>query len=157
MGARLNKNKARIIDSYDEKILNELVGNSKIPLRTIATKLGISFVTVMNRIKKLEKEGIIGPYITRVDYEKLGYKVHVVIEARVTRGKFTELEKKLATVSNIHAVYDTTGEYDITMLGRFKTTRDLDTFLKIIQSYDMIDRVNTKIVLNTLKSHPMQL
>ena len=44
-------------DKLDEKIINSLTRNTKIPLRQLAKRLKVSFVTVMNRIKRLEKEG----------------------------------------------------------------------------------------------------
>lgn len=68
-GVYFNKMK---IDSMDRKIINELVLNSKISLRKLATMLNVSFVTVMNRIKKLEKSGVISGYSVNVDFEKLG-------------------------------------------------------------------------------------
>ena len=45
-------------DERDLKILNELMANSKAPLRKISDNVGLSFVTVMNRIKKLDKKGL---------------------------------------------------------------------------------------------------
>ena len=143
------------IDKHDEKIINELILDSKIPLRTLATKLGVSFVTVMNRIKRLEKSGILKGYTAIIDHEKIGYDTHVIIEISIAKGKLIELENKLAKQSNIYGVYDTTGQFDATILARFRTTRQLDHFLKTIQAYDFIEHTNTKLILNTIKNKDM--
>jgi hypothetical protein len=45
-----------------DKIINDLIVDAKIPLRALATRLKVSFVTVMNRIKKLEAKKIIKSY-----------------------------------------------------------------------------------------------
>lgn len=153
----MNKRKAAIIDKHDEKLLHELSHNPKRPLRELATRLNLSFVTIMNRIKKLEREKIITGYTTRINYEKLGYGIHVVIHIRIAKGKLFELEKKIARHPNIYAVYDTTGDFDCTLIGRFKTTNAMDNFLKKIQAYDFVERTNTKLVLNTIKEQPMEL
>lgn len=145
------------IDKTDEKIINELIGNAKIPLREIASKLKISFVTVMNRIKKLGKEGIIKQYSAKINYDKLGYGVNVLIEIRIAKGKLFELEKKIASSPNVYAVYDTTGEYDATVLAKFKTTAAMDKFLKLIQTFDFVERTNTKLVLNTIKEEQIKI
>ena len=145
------------IDTYDEKIINELTQNAKIPLRKLANKLKISFVTVMNRIKRLEKEGIIKSYAAMIDYEKLGYGVHVLIDIRIAKGKLFELEKKIAHCPNVSTVYDTTGDFDAVVIGKFKTTRSMDNFLKKIQTYDFVERTNTRLILNTIKEEQIKI
>ncbi len=145
------------IDKIDEQILDELIINAKIPLRELASKLKVSFVTVMNRIKKLEKEGVIKGYSAKLNYEKMGYGVHVLIEIRIAKGKLFELEKKIARNPSVYAVYDSTGEYDATIFAKFKSTRAMDNFLKKIQTYDFVERTNTKLVLNTIKEGQIRL
>jgi len=141
------------MDKTDEKVINELLANAKKPLRDIAKKLRVSFVTVMNRIKKLEKEKIIKGYTAKVDYEKLGYQINVIIEIQISQGKLFELERKIASYSFVHAVYDVTGDYDAIVFARFKTTRAMDNFLKKIQTLDFVKKTNTKLVLNTIKEN----
>ena len=145
------------IDIIDEKIIDELISNAKIPLREIASKLKISFVTVMNRIKKLEQEGIIKQYSAKINYDKLNYGVNVLIEIRIAKGKLFELEKKIAHSPNVYAVYDTTGEYDATVLAKFKTTQAMDKFLKLIQTFDFVERTSTKLILNTIKEEQVRV
>src|SRR3989338_6356870 len=108
------------IDHTDERIINELSVNAKMPLRELSKKLQVSFVTVMNRIKRLEKAGIITGYSARINYALLNYNVHALIEVRIAKGKFFDLERKLAAFPEIYAVYDTTGDFDATILGWFQ-------------------------------------
>ena len=151
MGGKINNVNQFVTDKIDQAILNELTKNSKIPLRQLAKKINISFVTVMNRIKKLESSGVIKNYSTIIDHDLLGYGIHALIEVRISKGKLFELEKKIARSSNIYAVYDTTGEFDATLLAKFRTTRTLDNFIKKIQTYDFVERTSTKLILNTIK------
>jgi DNA-binding Lrp family transcriptional regulator len=69
-----------ISEETDKKILNILVDNSKLSLRQIAKKADISVATAMNHIKKLEKEKIIRKYTVKIDYEKIGYDIEVVLK-----------------------------------------------------------------------------
>jgi len=153
MATKIAKTNVLEIDEQDRKLINELNENAKIPLRELATKLGISFITVRNRIKRLEKEGIIERYTAKINYRKLGYDIQVLIEIRISKGKLIELEEKIAKAPNVYAVYDTTGGFDATIIGRFKTTRAMDDFLKKIQTYDFVERTNTKLILNTIKEN----
>ena len=73
------------VDDKDKRILNALLRNSKLSLREIAKIADVSVATVMNRVNRLEKEGIIKKYSTILDYEKLGFDVEVLIEIRISK------------------------------------------------------------------------
>ena len=139
------------LEQTDKKILNIIVDNSRLSLRRIAKKADVSVATVMHHIKKLEKEGIIKKYTTKLDYEKIGYDVEVIIEIRISKGKLFEVERKIAMHPNVFAVYDITGAFDSLVLARFPTRRQMDHFLKKLQTYDFVERTETKLILNTIK------
>ena len=139
------------LDKKDKKILNILIENSRLSYRQIAKKANVSVATIMHHIKKLEKEKIIRKYTTMLNYEKAGYDVDVIIEMRISKGKLFEVEKKIATNENVFAVYDVTGDFDAIILARFPNRRKMDNFLKKIQTYDFVERTQTKLILNTIK------
>jgi DNA-binding Lrp family transcriptional regulator len=139
------------LEETDKKILGIVVDNSRLSLRQIAKKAEVSVATAMNHIKKLEKEKIIRKYTTKLDYEKIGYDIEVAIEIRISKGKLFEVEKKIAVHPNVFAVYDLTGTFDALILARFPSRRKMDNFLKKIQTYDFVERTETKLILNTFK------
>tara|TARA_Y100000310_G_scaffold286814_1_gene311300 strand:+ start:1054 stop:1500 length:447 start_codon:yes stop_codon:yes gene_type:complete len=139
------------IDKTDTKILNVILENSRLSYREIAKKVGVSVVTILKRVKRLNKEKIIKSYTAELDYEKLGYDVHVMIKLRIAKGMLFEVEKKIAKNSHVFAVYDITGAFDSIVIAKFKTRRSLDSFLKKIQTYDFVERTETSMILNTIK------
>ncbi len=145
------------IDEKDVKIMNTLLENAKLSYRDIAKKVGVSVVTVLKRVKALEKQGIIQGYAAQLDYEKLGYDVHVVIKLRIGKGRLFDVEKKIASHNNVFAVYDVTGHDDALVVAKFKTRRSMDTFLKKIQKFDFVERTETQLILNTIKEKPIDL
>jgi Lrp/AsnC family transcriptional regulator for asnA, asnC and gidA len=154
---KLNKMKLQKLDKTDEKILNELMKDSKTPLRAIAAKLKVSFVTVMNRIKKLEEENIITGYTAKVNYDLLGYDIHAMIELRLERGRWKEYEDKIAPMPEVYAAYDLTGESDVLLMLRFKNTKELNAFLEKLQCMDFIRASNTRLVTYTEKDSHVNL
>ena len=120
-------------------------------MRQIAKKADVSVATAMNHIRELEKENVIKKYVTKIDYEKLGFDIVVMIEIRVSKGKLFEVEKKVSSHPNVFAVYDITGPFDSLVLARFKTRRQLDGFIKKLQAYEFVERTETKLILNTIK------
>jgi len=138
-------------DLIDKKLLNILLDDSRLSYRQIARKMKKSVTTVINRIKKLEKSGIIKKYSADIDYGKLGYQIEVIIDLRISKGKLHEVERKIAMHKNVFAVYDNTGNFDATIIARFKTRKTMDEFLKQIQTYDFVERTETKLILSTIK------
>jgi len=138
------------IDQLDKSILSVLLDDSRLSYRQIAKKLGVSTATIMNRVKELEKD-IIKKHTVILDYEKVGYDVEVLIEVRISKGKLLQVEKEIANHPNVFAVYDITGDFDAAILARFPSRRKMDAFLKKIQTYDFVERTNTRLILNTIK------
>lgn len=139
-------------DETDKRLLEILLSDSRLSYRKIAAKAGVSTATVMNRIKRLEKEGIVKGYTAVLDYEKLGYDIDAIINMKISKGKLFEVENKIAHHPSVAAVYDVTGDFDSTVIAKFRNRRALDTFLKKIQTYDFVDGTNTVLILNTIKS-----
>jgi len=145
------------IDELDKKLLNVLQEDARLSYRQIAKRVKVSVATVMHRVKKLEKSGIIKRYSALLDFDKLGYDVQVIIDIRVSEGKLFQVERKIATHPNVYAVYDNTGHFDATIIAKFKNRRSMDNFLKKIQSYEFVERTETKLILNTIKEEGIRV
>ena len=145
------------LDELNKNILNELIEDSRLSYRQIAKKLGVSVATVMHRVNILEKDKVIKRNTSILDYEKLGYDIEVLIDVRIAKGKLMEVERKIAVNPNVFAVYDTTGDFDAVILARFHNRRNMDSFLKKIQTFDFVERTNTKLVLSTIKESQIKV
>ncbi|MHA1224863.1 MAG: Lrp/AsnC family transcriptional regulator [Candidatus Heimdallarchaeaceae archaeon] len=143
--------KAPKLDKMDEKILKMLQKDSRISARTLAKKLNMAASTVLARIKKLEDMKIIKNYTITLDFLALGFNLPVIIDVRVTKGMLFKVENEIAKSKNVLAVYDITGDFDVTVLATFKSRRDLDRFVKNLQKIKNVERTNTKLILNTIK------
>jgi len=99
----------------------------------------------------MEKEGIIKGYTTILDQEKLGYELTVITEITVSKGKLLEMEKKIAKIPNVCAVYDVTGLTDAMVIAKFKNRKELSDFTKSLLSMPFVERTNTHLVLTTVK------
>lgn len=139
-----------IMDDLDLKILRELMEDSRNTCRKIAKKLGVSPGTVLSRIRRME-DGVLKKYTVSVDYEKLGYSVTSVTEITVSKGKLIEVEKKLAVIPGVCAVYDVTGDVDVIVISKFKNPAELSKFTKKILSIPNVERTNTHFVLTVVK------
>jgi DNA-binding Lrp family transcriptional regulator len=145
------------IDLLDKKIINCLLSDSRLSYRKIAQKTGVSVATVMHHVKRLEECKVIKKYTTLVNYELLGYDIEIILEITISKGKLFMVEKKIASNPNVYAVYDTTGMSDAIIIARFANRRNMDNFIKKIQTYDFVERTHTKLILNTIKEEQMKI
>ena len=139
------------IDEIDKKILSEYLNNAKLSFREVASKIGVAVGTVLSRTRKMEREGLIKGYSAILDHEKLGYELTVVTEVTVSKGKLLDMEREVAKMPNICAVYDVTGLTDAIVVAKFRNREELSKFTKAILAMPFIERTNTHIVLTTVK------
>jgi len=96
---KIKKNRI-ILDEIDWEILRILEENAKISYTDIGRKLGISHSTAYDRIRKLEKYGVIEKYTIIVNEEKLGAKYITAIMTIYTDPKESENVAKKLTESD---------------------------------------------------------
>ena len=139
------------LDKTDERILKNLMVDARLSARQLALKLGISTVTVLSRIKKLEKEKIIKGYTALIDHEKLGYNLTAIIEIIAKKDKILDMEVEISKIENVCGVYDITGNTDTLIIAKFKSRNELSEFVKGLASIQNIENTITHVVLNTTK------
>lgn len=145
-----------MIFDYDDKdvgILRLLSGNSRISYREMAKKLGMHPNSVIERIKKMEKEGVIEKYTVNVNYKKLGYGITALIQVDV-EGKTEPSLKKIAKIPFVQSAYRTTGEYDGIVMVVCRDMDELGRIVNEINDVEGVSQVNTKIVLSDFKGCP---
>ena len=109
------------MDELDRKILQAYLMDARSSYRELAHKLGVSTTTIQSRTSKLEKSGIIRGYSAIFDHEKVGFQLTALTEVSVAKGKLLELEKEVAKMPQVLAVYDVTGLTDAMVIAKFKS------------------------------------
>lgn len=140
-----------VIDEIDKRILAELLRDCRRSYRAIAKKASTSVGTVLARIRRMEKAGLIKGYAAILDSEKLNYELTVIAEITVSKGKLIEMEEAIGKLANTCAVYDVTGSTDAVVIAKFHSRDELSKFTKSLLAMPFVDRTNTHVVLTTVK------
>ena len=140
-------------ENLDEKLVNALLGDGRASLRSLAQDLDVSVTTVSNHLSDLEDEGIIRGYTPKVDYDALGYDVTAILQLKVEGSALVEVTNSLAEHRQMVSVYETTGDYDIIAIGKFRDTDDMNDTIKELLTEPAIKESNTSVVLNPAKEH----
>ena len=136
----------------DEKILSLLKRDAKLTTSAIAKKTGIPTTTVHNRIKRMEKEGIIRGYTATLDYTKLGKGIHALIFINVEHKTDQEqLARKLLVIDQVENARIITGGFDMEIELRAASIDELNLLItKTLHKVPGIEKTQTMIVLNEM-------
>jgi len=127
------------MDVKDEQIIQFLLKDAKLTSSQISNKTGIPITTIHNRIKRLEKNGIIKNYTVNLDYAKLGKKMSAYILAQFDYSsvyqkkiKMQDVVRELVKHEGILDASLVTGQHDLIIRVRVGTMEDLN---KLITGY----------------------
>lgn len=105
------KNKAVALDAMDLRILEALQGDAKQTYTAMGRSLGVAHSTVYDRIKKMERAGIIKKYTALVDAEKAGTRSITAMMTIYTDPKESErVAEKLSQAHEALEVYTSLSE-----------------------------------------------
>ena len=139
------------VDNLDLQIISLLQENSKVYHKDIARKLKITTGTVLNRIKRLEKIGVLTSFSITVDPAKLGYGLTVLILIESDEKCLLNVEEEIAGMSNVISIYNITGDYNIVLTARFSDKLALDEFVRSLTAMPFIKRTATNIASSVIK------
>ena len=137
-------------ENLDAKLVNELLGNGRASLRSLAEELDVSVTTVSNHLRDLEEEGVIKGYTPIVDYGALGYDVTAILQLKVEGDALPEITERLRKERQMVSVYEVTGDYDVIAVGKFLDTDGMNRQIKKLLTDENIRESNTAVVLNAV-------
>lgn len=143
------------MDELDKKILRVMQKNCRRSFREIAKEVGSTPVTVINRVRAMEKAGTIRGYCVDLNYEKLGYGIVGIIGVIAEGAGLKKLEEEVSKFTHIRLVYEVTGDTDVILVGHFKDIKDLQSFVKDrLLGKNYVNKTVTQIVTNIYKEAP---
>jgi Lrp/AsnC family transcriptional regulator for asnA, asnC and gidA len=143
-------NKPFRIDGIDKIILKHLMQDARTPILKIARDVGISGAAIHQRLRKLEKSGLIAGSKFVIDPKVLGYRslafVGIFLDTSI---KYNEAIKRLKEIDEVVESHYTTGNYAIFVKILCKDNEHLMQVLnKKIQKINGVSRTETFISLD---------
>ncbi len=139
------------LDNTDRAILQALIEDSRSSQRELSRIVGVAQGTITNRLKRLEKNGVINGYSVVLDPESVGWTMTIMAGLCISKGKMIDVQQKIAADSRVFSVYDVTGDWDSMVLARVRDRADLDDLTKTVFTLEGVTRSFTHVVLNTVK------
>ncbi len=121
------------MDQIDYHILKELQWNARISNADLAARVSLSPSPCWNRVRNLERQGIIQKYVTIFDQEALGLPETVIINVSVGHhddDMLHRFETHLAELPEVLEAYLVSGEADYIIKVAVAGTAAYERFLR---------------------------
>ena len=150
-----------MIDEIDRKIVELLQTDARLSNAAIAEQVGLTSSTVHDRVKKMERKGIIKGYVAVVDAEQLGKPVTAFVRLSVgaTSGSYVESKNSVMEVCqaepDVLEGHGVAGEDCYVLKVRAASPKDLERLIERIRMSSLVSRSTTNVVLSTFKESSM--
>ncbi len=139
-------------DQTDQEILHALQEDGRISHAEISRRLGLAPSAVLERIRKLERDGIIERYEVRISPRQIGLKLTVLIALDTDESPSEHsVADRLAEFPEIQEIHEVAGTRDYFLKVRVSDTDELAGVLDRIGGVPHVLNSRTTLVLRTYK------
>jgi len=103
------------LDRIDRKILDILQREGRIPMTELAQRIGLSTSPCVERVRRMEREGVIAGYHARVSPKALGKNLLVFVEITLASKSdqiFDKVRSELLHVPDVQECHLVSGGFD---------------------------------------------
>lgn len=145
-----------LFDRIDQKLILELQTDAKQTNKQLSDKLNLSVTAVYERIRKLERQGLITAYVARMDQAKLGLPMTVFCHIKLaghSRNYLGKFEGQVTRLEEVLECFHVSGAYDYLLKI---AVRDMEHFRNFmvnkLTKLEHIGSTQSSFVIETMKS-----
>jgi len=135
------------LDDLDRRLLALLQADARTPAADLARRLGVARTTVLARLARLEKTGVIVGYTVRLARDEGAAAVEAYVGIGVQPRAGAGVTARLASLPELRQLSSVSGEWDYLALLRAESTARLDAVLDEIGGFEGVLRTTTHVVL----------
>ncbi len=140
------------MDSMDRSILKCLSENSRRSATEISQTVHLSVAAVIERIRKMERNGIIRQYTVVLDQHKIGNDVTVLMEVSLEHPRYYDGFTEVVNANpSIVACDYLTGDYDFMLRIQTKSSETLEQIHHAVKNVQGVSATKTYFVLKEVK------
>ena len=139
------------IDAIDHRIIGIMTDHARISWRDLGDMVHLSPTSAADRVRRLERNGVIQGYGVRVDPAALGRTVRAVVDASLGPGdQVDEFERRLGQRDEVTFAAYVTGTSDYSIIVECEGAEGLDTFVRWLRADAGVSRTETKLLLRVV-------
>lgn len=140
------------MDAKDRKILGSLERNARLTYQEIADDVGLASSSIHDRVRKLEKTGVIKGYRAEIDKTAVGLPITAFVSLALSPNSPAHIPDLIGEFGFVESCYSVAGDNSYTLVVRAPSTRDLEELVDALRGKLEVT-TRTTIVLSTPFEH----
>jgi Lrp/AsnC family leucine-responsive transcriptional regulator len=159
---RIQKESVRSLDKLDRKILRILQDDGRISMKDLSEQVGLSITPAIERVKRMERDGVITGYHARVAPPALGAKLLVFVEITLhqkSASVFEQFRREVLRIPEVQECHLVSGDFDYLIKARIHEMAEYrkllgDMLLQLpgaaqSKSYVVMEEIKETLILST--------
>lgn len=134
-------------DQLDRDLLALLQANARTSTADLARQLGTARTTVLARLARLEREGVIAGYTLRLGQDVLDQGLQAFVGITVQPKSGRDVVRQLERMPEVRQLCAVSGEFDYVVLLRAETALRMNTLLDEMGNFDGVVKTTTSVAL----------
>lgn len=142
------------LDAVDLEILRLLQEDGRTPNAELARRVGLTPTPTLERVRRLERMGVIRRYTAVVDPEALGKRLTIFAAVTLAHqsGAVNEFLKEIGNLPEVMECHHLTGEADYLLKVLVSDTREYQRLLlEHLTRLPGVQQIRSSVVLSTVK------
>jgi len=136
-----------LLDTLDRQLIALLQADARQSTADLARKLGVARTTVLARLVRLERQGVIVGYTVRLGQDEGDRGVEAYVGISTEPKSARDVTQRLAALPELRQLCSVSGEFDYLALLRAESTARLDALLDEIGAIGGVRKTTTSVVL----------
>ncbi len=139
------------MDELDRRLIGLLAENARLPVTTLAGKLGIARTTVQTRLERLENSGVIAGYTLRLGAAESETRIRATVLLQLDPRSAPAVVQYLRKITQVERAITSSGRFDLLLQVAARSTARLDEILdeiggiKGVRSSESLIHLSAKI------------
>jgi Lrp/AsnC family leucine-responsive transcriptional regulator len=159
---RTQKESVRSLDKLDRKILRLLQLDGRMSMKDLAEQIGLSITPTTERVKRMERDGVISGYHARLSPAALGATLLVFVEITLNQksaSHFEQFRREVLRIPEVQECHLVSGDFDYLIKARIHEMAEYrkllgDMLLNLpgaaqSKSYVVMEEIKETLILST--------
>ncbi|MFC0251228.1 Lrp/AsnC ligand binding domain-containing protein [Massilia consociata] len=151
---RVQKNSHRVLDKIDLHILSILQADARIVMKDLAEQVGLSLTPCIERVRRMERDGVITGYHARVNPQAMGLQILVFVEITLhqkSEKAFDRFRRAMLGIPEVMECHLVSGDFDYLIKARIPEMSEYRRLLGEILHVADAGQSKSYVVMEELK------
>ncbi|HEX2196123.1 MAG TPA: Lrp/AsnC family transcriptional regulator [Actinomycetota bacterium] len=143
------------MDSIDRRIVALLEKDARLTYGEVGQRVGLAASSVHDRVRKLERTGVLRGYRADVDFEAVGLPITAFVSLGLRPSSPADIPARVAEFPLVESVYSVAGDNSYVLVVRAPSTTALEELLDALRAKLEVVTRSTVVLSTPFERRPM--